>query len=387
MNNKKSLVNIMAIISVSSLIYFMQLNASTLPYIAKSFPQYDMTAIKMFSTLPYFMLIICPLIEWKLLQHFTMKEIVLFSCVVMVITGTALYGCSGLPEMLILRIIYGTGYGLVFPLASALVQHMFEGKQRDKMMGIRTAFGALCGSGMALVGGWLTSIHWRRTFLGYLLIIPVFILVYFFCPSNEPMKKKNKKNERIFTRKTWLLSPFAFILNICIISFSVELSLVLVGEGLGDAQEVSRVFAVNTIFAFGAGIIFGFVKQKLGKCVLLAATGLIGTGLLLGAVSQNYLMFMCFAAIFGIGFGWLNPIMNLLMADTVTDYRYGAQAIAVYTSCMGLGQFLYPYIWAGINRLTGRNILRLEWKMSGLFFLGLTAAGISLIHLKRRKKK
>ena len=103
-------------------------------------------------------------------------------------------------------------------------------------MGFRAAFGALFGAGVTLVGGWLTSFGWRYAFFGYLFAIPVALLVLFFCPSNEPIKKEKTSSsagEKKYTRKTFYVLLFAIFFNACMMSFNVELSLVITGENIG----------------------------------------------------------------------------------------------------------------------------------------------------------
>ena len=58
--------------------------------------------------------------------------------------------------------------------------------------------------------------------------------------------------------------------------------------------------------------------------------------------AQNLPLFIMCGAIFGLGFGFYNPTYNLLIAGTAAKPKFGSQAIAIYTSCVGLGQFLSP---------------------------------------------
>ena len=48
---KYTLMNTVAVLSVSTLLYLATINASSLAYMVKEFPQYDITTVKLFSTI------------------------------------------------------------------------------------------------------------------------------------------------------------------------------------------------------------------------------------------------------------------------------------------------------------------------------------------------
>ena len=128
------LINIVAVMSVSTLLYLASVNAASLPYLVEEFPQYSLTTVKLFTTIPSLMMIICSLISGKLIQIFPIKKIVVGCAVLMFLAGFGTYFVFNLPAILILRVIYGMGSGTVFPLANAIIQQLFEGEQRAKLM-------------------------------------------------------------------------------------------------------------------------------------------------------------------------------------------------------------------------------------------------------------
>jgi MFS family permease len=365
---KYNFMNIVAVMSVSTLLYLAMINSASLPYLVQEFPQYDITTVKLFTTIPSLMMIVCSLVSGKLIQIFPIKKIVVGCCVLMLVAGFGTYFVFNLPGILILRVIYGMGSGTVFPLANAIIQQLFEGEQRAKLMGFRAAFGALFGAAVTMIGGWLTAVQWRYAFFGYLFAIPVAMLVLFFCPSNEPIKKEKDNTavgEKKYTSKTWLVLLFVIIFNACMMSFNVELSLVVTGENIGGAQDVSMISSTNTIFAFIAGLAFGALQKKTKRYMAIISTGLVGVALVLGCLVQSVPLFMVCAALFGLGFGFYNPTYNLLIASTAAKPKYGSQAIAIYTSCVGLGQFLSPYLVDWVKQLVGLTAARSEWMITG----------------------
>ena len=96
----------------------------------------------------------------------------------------------------------------------------------------------------------------------------------------------------------------------------------------------------------------------------IISTGLVGLALTLLCFVQQFPLFIICGAIFGLGFGFYNPTYNLLIAGTAAKSKFGSQAIAIYTSCVGLGQFLSPYLISGVRKLLGLNIPRAEWRIT-----------------------
>lgn len=387
---KYTLMNTVAVLSVSTLLYLATINASSLAYMVKEFPQYDITTVKLFSTIPSLMMIVCSLLSGKLIQIFPIKKIVIGCAALMFAAGFGTYFVFNLPAILIMRVIYGMGSGTVFPLANAIIQQLYEGEEKARLLGFRAGFGALFGAAVTMVGGWLTSFGWRYAFFGYLFAIPVALLVLFCCPSNEPIKKESstaKTGEKKYTKKTFYVLLFAVFFNACMMSFNVELSLVITGENIGGASQVSMVASTNTIFAFIAGLIFGSLHKKTQRYMAVISTGLVGLALAILCFAQNFPLFIMCGAIFGLGFGFYNPTYNLLIAGTAAKPKFGSQAIAVYTSCVGLGQFLSPYLINGVKKLLNLNVLRAEWKITAVSTLCLVLGAVIYIMVTGGNKK
>lgn len=379
---KYTLMNTVAVLSVSTLLYLAAVNAASIPFLIEEFGKknggaFDDTTIKLFATIPSLMMIVCSLVSGKLIEIFPIKTIVLGCSVIMLVAGFGTYFVFNFPTILALRVVYGMGSGTVFPLANALIQQLYEGDEKARLLGFRAAFGALFGTAVTLVGGWLTSLGWRNAFFGYLFAIPVGLLVLFFCPTNEPIKKEKATaaaGEKKYTKKTFYVLLFVILFNACMMSFNVELPIVIKRDMFpGDTQELkaaaanaaSLVASVNTLFAFLAGLVFGALQKATRRYMAVISTGLVGLALVGLCFVQAIPLFVVGGAIFGLGFGFYNPTYNLLIASTAAQPKFGAQAIAIYTSCVGLGQFLSPYLINGIKTALNLTIPRAEWVITG----------------------
>ena len=97
---KYTLMNTVAVLSVSTLLYLATINASSLAYMVKEFPQYDVTTVKLFSTIPSLMMIVCSLMSGKLIQIFPIKKIVIGCACIMFAAGFGTYFVFNLPAIL-----------------------------------------------------------------------------------------------------------------------------------------------------------------------------------------------------------------------------------------------------------------------------------------------
>lgn len=113
----------------------------------------------------------------------------------------------------------------------------------------------------------------------------------------------------------------------------------------------------------------------------------MGLALAILCFAQNFALFIMCGAIFGLGFGFYNPTYNLLIAGTAAKPKFGSQAIAVYTSCVGLGQFLSPYLINGVKNLLNLNVLRAEWRITAVSTLCLVLGATIYIVVTGGNKK
>ena len=283
-------------------------------------------------------------------------------------------------------ITFPIGYGLIFPLASAVITDLFEGAKKDTMMGWKSAIGALAGVVFQTLGGVLTAYSWRFAFLGFLLVIPILIMVLIFLPDTGVKAKAEGKKQGGFTKGLIICVIVGFLLNAVQFSFMQDMSFVVTGDGLGGALDAANVLSTFTALSFVAGLIYVLFAKVFKRFTPVIAILLVGIAFAIAAVAPSLPVLFAAAAIFGLGFGFTNPALTLKAASCVTDPSKTPMAISIYVCGTGVGQFLSAYILTFITGTLKLNATRADWQVASISIIVGCAIGFVALALTGRKK-
>ncbi len=370
-----SMLNIIAAISVSGLIYLGNFVSPVISSISATYPDVSESTIKMLTTIPSLMMVIMSLVSGGLTSRYPIKKIVVFASFFSLVGGVMPVFLDGFAFLIVSRVIFGIGHGLIFPMASAIVNQLFTGKQRDRLMGIRAGVGALIGAAYSSIAGVVGLINWRYSFACTAVVIPIALLIAWKCPENELSKNTAKTGsavkEKKLTTLTYVIYAGLFVFNMLMVTFMTNLSLVISRDGIGTVAQAGTVSSVYTVSAFVAGVIFSTVKSKFKRFTSPLAFGLVGLGLAILFFSNSLPLFYVGAIFYGLGFGFYNPQLTMVAAQTATKPIYAPIAIAGYTSCVGIGQFLASIILPQVAKILNITSTRSDWLIS---FVGCAIA-------------
>lgn len=378
-----------ATLSVALLLYTASMTTPALAEIAKAFPDSSAETIKLIGSIPSLMLCVFSLVSgWLTTKISIKKAIILASALIFVGILPSFFG--GMKFILFTRIVFGAGYGLIFPLASAVVTDLFTGTTKDAMMGWKSAVGAAAGVVFQSLGGILAAYSWRFSFLGFLLVIPIVLLVIFVLPETPPNKApvaaSGEKIEAKFTKTLLICSLVGFLLNTVQFSFMLNMALYLNAEGIGSALDSANVLSTFTAASFVAGLTYvGFAKVA-KRFTPAIAIFLVGVAFAVAMSAPNLPAMFISAVIFGIGFGYTNPSLTLKAASGVTHPSKTPMAISIYVCCTGVGQFLSAYITKFIREALNLSSSRPDWQIACVTILVGSILGIVLLAITGRRK-
>lgn len=166
-------------------------SAAISPALAKirqAFPGTDITLIKLVLTLPSLLIIPFSLLGGWLASRIRKKTILLIGLVIYFLAGVGGGFARSIPQLLIIRGLFGIGVGLIIPLSVSLIADFYEKEERAKMMGLSGSVSHFGGVVFLLLSGWLACMSWRYAFGVYGLSALIMIIVFFWLP--EPQIKK-----------------------------------------------------------------------------------------------------------------------------------------------------------------------------------------------------
>lgn len=274
----------------------------------------------------------------------------------LIVTGLLLLSSAGIfpffvqayPLVLLSRIAFGMGIGLINAKAIAIISQRFQGKERVQMLGIRGSMELIGGALCSLLVGQLLKIHWTFAFLIYGLGFVILTMYLLFVPTMDQVERKqipkskqglNKKDLSMILGMA-LLAGFVICINSSI-SLRVPLFQVA-GKTIASGQS-ALVLSLEQGIGIVAGLSFasliGYFKNHLLHIVMfLLAVCLFGM-----SVASN-LPILILSSV-GVGFFYstvLTIIFNRLSERIARNLLNKATAY-VLLGC-NLGSALSPYV-------------------------------------------
>lgn len=353
-----------AVLTIAVLMYTTSMATPALGDIAKAFPNVNPDVIKQIASIPALMLIVFANIP-GILERFMPKKTILYIAMALMFVGITPAFFGDMTVILVTRAVFGMGYGIIFAYASSLIAYLFEGKERDAMMGYKSAVGAAAGVLFQTLGGFLATFNWRYSFLGFLLVIPAFLLVLFWLPEPEKKTAGPGAAKGKLSPKTFGIALFAMLVNICMFSFMTNVAIVMVSGKIGNAAQVGLVLNMFTAIAFVAGLLFGrVIKPNLKKFTLAVALALFACSFIILVSAQSFSLFIAASLLFGLAFGTYNPELTLKLFASSTAAP--SVSIGIYLAGTGLGQFLSPIVLTPFAALFGFKGPRAAWYIAAV---------------------
>jgi MFS family permease len=229
---KKQLL--LVVLSIASLVFGTKAIAPALADIAKAFPDSSPQTIQMILVVPSLLIMVSTLICGHLSRHLGKKTLVVIGMLLFGIGGISPAFFGNLGFLLVMMGVFGAGSGFLVPLSQSLVADYFEGREREEFMGYRSSNAAVFGMLFALLGGSLCAIHWRLTFLSFLIVVPMLAFVLWKMP--QPVTRSTGAKNTLaasLTGKMWFYIAGYFLYNVIGISVATNAAFVMSGCGIG----------------------------------------------------------------------------------------------------------------------------------------------------------
>ena len=387
-------IQIIAAFCITGMIYMASFAGPVAAQIMNAFG-FEASDYKTINTIPSLMMVVLSLVSGGLTARFPIKKIVGFASIFITVGALIPVFTTSKTLFIVSKVIFGIGHGLTFPMASAIINTLFTGEQKDKLMGIRAGVGALMGAGYTTVAGFVgKSGGYRAALACSAIAVPLALFILWKCPTNELVEKKAKveggEGEKKFTTRSWILFASMFLYNMMSMALLANLSLYMSAENLADTGVIGTITSMNTYLAFVAGLIFARVKKVLGRYTTSLAFICVTISFFLMTNSTSIPLFYVAVAINGLGFGLYNPSITLAVAQSAAQPKYGALAISAYTSAIGIGQFLSAKVLKALNDSFFHLESRADWKIARWPVLAIAIGSVIYITLtggKDGKKK
>lgn len=263
--------------------------------------------------------------------------------------GSAIAFTTDFTLVLVLRFLQGIGSTALVMLSITLIGDIYEGNQRDALIGIN---GGLIGAGAALfpfIGGWLAVLGWYAPFLffGVAVLVGVLVLGVLQEPERGGAVGVRMYVGRITTvmRLPSAIAIFVAMFSAFFIFYGVvitALPLLLSDEFGLRSNQIGPILAAVSLASAIVSSQYGWISE-LRSASELAALGFVSLGcsLVLVWIAPSAVLVSVALLVFGVGFGILMPSIDKASITLVSsDLRAGLMGMR--TSFLRLGQTLGP---------------------------------------------
>lgn len=341
--------------------------SSALAKIARAFPEVDVSAVQMLTTLPSLIAVVVILLSGFLSSWLRKKWIVVISVGLMLTGGLMpLVFHQNFTQLIFAGIVFGLGYGGVSPMTTALIHEHYSQAEQPAMLGFQSAVIGIGGVLFSYLGGKLATICWWYAYFSYLLLIPVFLLVLKL-PEGELVKQASHGFHNLLNGKLLFYLGQSVVFAAFFYVFQTNLALLVEARGLGGAQTAGTVLSMQSAVGILSGILGGKILGKLKNMSLACIFGVSGLALLLIYISGSPMPIYIAAACLGFVFSLRMPA-GYLKATSSVGPECATLAITVYCSFSQVGQFLSPLWVNGLTALAGGD-LETKFLLSALVLL------------------
>ena len=274
----------------------------------------------------------------------------------LIVTGLLLLSSAGIfpffvqayPLVLLSRIAFGMGIGLINAKAIAIISQRYQGKERVQMLGIRGSMELIGGASCSLLVGQLLKIHWTFAFLIYGVGFVILIMYLLIVPTMEQVEKKQiTKRKQVLNKKDLgmilgmaLLAGFVICINS---SISLRVPLFQVAGKTIESGQSALVLSLEQGIGIVAGLSFASLIGHFKNRLLLIVMFLLAVCLFGMSVASN-LPILILSSV-GVGFFYsiiLTIIFNRLSESIARNLLNKATAY-VLLGC-NLGSAISPYV-------------------------------------------
>ena len=332
--------------------------SSILAVLRNTYPDIPIAAIQMVLSMPPFVSVPTTLVAGIIASYVRKKTIAVFSLAVIFAGGMipvlfprpnvyALFACGAL---------VGVGQGLLHPLANAIIMQTWTRPDDcSRALGFKQAVNFIGEAAVALFVGYLALSHWENAFLIYLGVLPVLLLTVIFVPKGEldkPLvsrKLKGKAIGQLFDTKFIYLLGLFFFAMMFMFGFDQNIAMLADERNLGNAADVSRITAMNSVTAFLVALAYGKISKLLGKAKLAIGLSLISIGFFFVAFGSSYETVFFGGVLYGIGRG-IHVINTIYCVSMVVDKRFSTIALSFTLSVVSLGASVSPLVVRSIEQ-------------------------------------
>jgi len=279
--------------------------------------------------------------------------------------------------LLVSRAFLGIALAGVFTAINVLILDMYEGPERNRVMGWRGSAQSLGGVIWPVLGGALGVASWHLPFAVYTLAIPIGAAAVVAIPSTPPHLRGNKGDGgqdsvlRIFLDNgvLWLIYGLMFTGSVLLYVVVIFMPQLLETMGITSTFRIGLFITAMTAAAGAVSLFYGRIRSRLPyRWIVLTSVTLWTAAFGSLSLARETSAVIISVAFFGVSQGLVMPTVMVWIGDAVPPSYRGR--FSSYLGTFGfLGQFLSPILFAPVFIMGG---------LKGVFTTGAAVSAVWL---------
>lgn len=335
-------------------------------------------------------IVLSPIIG-MLADRFGRRRVMIPSLFVFGLGGGAAAFANDFTVVLALRLIQGTAAAGVFILTVTFISDVFDGVQRNAVLGVNAAVLFAGAAVYPFVGGALAAYDWHVPFFVYLIALPVGLFA--IRRLEEPASGRPKTGpsylrgavDALPGGEAGALYGATFVLEaVAFGTILTALPFVLTGDFGVAPVVIGAVLTIQTIASAIVAARNGGLARRRSNHRLVAYSFLCyGVGLIVVWAGASVAVVAVGAVVVGVGFGLTLPSVDAAIGR-IAPPEYRAGALSIRNGTTFLGRSVGPIAYTSAAVVTGYPALLLA---SGVATLGIGGVALLITEAEPRSRE
>lgn len=267
--------------------------STALPAMLGFFQGYGQEQVEMLISVPSLAITVMILMNTWFARYIKESVMITAGLVLLTVNGIVPVFFQNYSVVLISRILFGFGIGLINARAITMISERYEGNEKSVLLGYRGSAEVLGNAVMTLVVGRLLLIKWNYAFWVYAFGLVILFLYWIFIPEKnlKSRQEHTSQKKRSFTKKERMITAWYTVLAgivICInASNSLRIPMVVLERKFGTETDASVILSIMMVVGIFAGVCFGKLAVKCRERLITYGLFLLGAGLLIMNFAGN----------------------------------------------------------------------------------------------------
>lgn len=344
----------LAILSLSTVIGSATAITTVLPLMMLFFSDQSTARVETLVTVSSMSAVITILLNGYICKIIGIKKTILTGLIIGALFGVFPLFINDYYGMIVCRILLGIGIGLYSPHAISLISFFYKGSERSKLLGMQMGIGALGNAILLSISGWLALFGWQFSFLVYILLAVIAVLIWFFVPEVNLTQSTEVISNKKLGIKVWFYLILCLVTFIIIWGVQLKIPSYLIDNGIKSTEKAGSLLSTMNIAGMLAGFSFGFIFSKLRRFLL--PLGYLGAaGSVLGLVYSNtWVSIFLFAVLFNFIYSFTGPSITVIL-NQLAKNEHITRVNSLLTMTTIVSSFAAPFIWNPLPGLFGMS--------------------------------